>query len=198
MTFNNEQLTKFLTDFSQQNDKLLKLQHQLTIAQQKLSTGNWEEWETKEGLITYIDELIAQIPPNLETQITELKKDNESLETEQQRLTQLLTNFRQQKKELKEQVKTLEETNTELTKQLEKEKIINTSYETLLKDKDKELTKKEQEKQELIAEINDLEADLAWEKQKNPQTPNLLNTYWKELFLIAGLGLGSYYLLKEK
>jgi len=196
MTFNPEQLTKILTDFSQQNDKFLKLQHQLTIAQQKLSTGNWAEWETKEGLTTYLEQLITQIPTT-ETQIQELQNDNNDLESEQQRLTQVLTNFRQQKKELKEQVKTLEETNTELSEQLDKANIINTSYEKLIADKDKELAEIEQEKQELIAEINDLEAELAWEKQKNPQTPNFLNSYWKELLLFTGTAIGGYYLLKE-
>jgi len=208
MTVNNEQLTKILTDFSQQNEQLLKLQHQLTIAQQKLSTGDWEEWETSEGLTTYINQLITQIPTeqsnqlSLETKINELKSDNKVLETEQQRLTQLLTNFRQQKKDLKEQVKTLEKSNTELSEQQEKEKIINTSYETLLKDKDKELAEKEQEIKELIAEINTLKADLETEQLKillahKFQTPNFLNSHWKELFLITGLGIGGYYLLKE-
>jgi len=187
MTVNNEQLTKILTDFSQQNEQLLKLQHQLTIAQQKLSTGDWAEWESKEGLTTYLEQLITQIPTNLESKINELKSDNKVLETEQQRLTQLLTDFRQQKKELKEQVKT----QSNQLQALEKTNIINTSYEKLLKDKDGEI---EQLKEDLNLAEKYLQA--YDNNHPNANIPSY-KKYWKELAVIGGLGLFTYLIISE-
>jgi len=205
MTFTTEEITNYLTDFSQQNDKLLKLQHQLTIAQQKLTTGDWAEWETEAGLKEHIEQLIAEILKDGKSEYTIKKaawsKKIKYLETEQDRLNKLLTSYRRIKQDLETKVGNLKSQLQDEGKLLTKWKTEHTKF------YDGKGQSDEKQISELTATIDNLETELAKKELEiadfqeqliilNRKKPNTQPFFTKELLIIAGVVITAYFLLK--